>query len=505
MRIPSRAKLLVLSVLIAFIAIGAGAQDLASFEKKVTTKVLPNGLTILVIERPGAPVFSFYTHVDAGTAQEVAGITGLAHMFEHMAFKGTDTIGTNDWPAEQVALAKVEQAWHAYDMERRKPSGRNDARVAELEKVYRDSIVEAQKFVVSNEFGEIIDREGGTGLNASTFNDQTVYYYSLPANRLELWAYLESVRFLRPVMREFYKERDVVMEERRLRVDSNPIGKLIEQFLSVAFNAHPYGVSGIGWPSDLQTISATDAEAFYRKYYAPSNMTIAIAGEVRAAEVLPMMEKYFGRIPAGPKPEPLRTVEPTQVGEKRVILTDASQPFYVEGYHKPAITHPDNAVYEAISDLLSNGRTSRLYRALVRDQKIAAVSAGFNNFPGDKYPNLFVLFAVPTPGHSPDELATAIREQIELLRTVDVSDDDLKMVKTRAKAELIRGLDSNQGLATALATAQSRFGDWREVFRQVDKIEKVTKQDIRRVANEVFVESNRTVGIIESTRQATAK
>jgi predicted Zn-dependent peptidase len=214
---------------------------------------------------------------------------------------------------------------------------------------------------------------------------------------------------------------------------------------------------------------------------------------------LPLVQKYFGRWPARPKPPPLRTEEPPQRAERRVVLRDRAQPFYVEGYHRPSSRHPDDAVFLVIQDLMSAGRTSRLYRSLVRDQKIAATAAGFNGFPGDKYPNLFVFYAVPTPGHSPAEIEAAIRKEIERLRDEEVSDAELDMVRTRARASLLRKLGSNMGLALRLAQAQIRFGDWRELFRLVDRIQKVTKADIRRVAREVFVPTNRTVGIIEST------
>jgi predicted Zn-dependent peptidase len=466
--------------------------------------VLANGLTVLVCERPEAPVFSFFTHVDVGADREVPGITGLAHMFEHMAFKGTDTIGTTDYAAEKGALEKVEAAYADYDKERRRPVGRDDKKVAELAKVWKDAIAEADRYVVRDQFGEIVDREGGVGMNAFTNSDETGYFYSLPSNRLELWAFLESERFLKPVMREFYKERDVVTEERRMRTDSNPIGRLIEQFDAAAFTAHPYGQPVIGWPSDLQAFSATDARAFYERYYVPANMVVAVVGDVKGPEALSVAEKYFERLPARPQPGPLRTVEPPQRAEREVILRDAAQPLYAEGYHRGDVRDPDNATFDALADLLSNGRTSRLYRSLVRDKKIAAASAGFNGFPGEKYPNLFVFYAFPTPGHTPEEVRVAIRAEIERLKNEPVADDELRMVKTRAKADLIRRLGNNEGLAIQLATAESRFGDWREVFRQVDRIERVTKEDLQRVAKAVFVPENRTVGIIESTRMAAA-
>ena len=254
---------LLLTLFLSGFATRTRAQDLASFEKRVTLKVLDNGLTALVCERPEAPVFSFFTHVDVGADREVPGITGLAHMFEHMAFKGTDKIGTNDYAAEKAALEKIETAYDSYDRERRREVGRNEKKVAELEKAWKDAVAAADQYVVKNEFGEIVEREGGVGLNAFTGSDETAYFYSFPSNRVELWAYLESERFLHPAMREFYKERDVVFEERRLRTDSQPTGRLIEQFLTAAFTAHSYGHPVVGWASDLQAFSATDAMNFY--------------------------------------------------------------------------------------------------------------------------------------------------------------------------------------------------------------------------------------------------
>ncbi len=478
------------------------AQDLAGFEKRTTVKTLDNGLTVLVCERHEAPVVSFFTHVDVGADREVPGITGLAHMFEHMAFKGTDAIGTTDATAEKAALEKVEAAYDAYDRERRRPAQRDAQKVSALEKEWKDAIAAADKYVVTNAFGEVVEREGGTGLNAFTTSDETGYVYSFPVNRLELWAYLESSRFLHPVMREFYKERDVVTEERRLGVESRPIGRLVEQFQAEAFTAHPYGHPVVGWPSDLAAFSASDAKAFFARYYVPANMVVAVVGDVTPAQVLPVVEKYFAPLAKRPKPEPLRTVEPPQQAEREVVLRDPSQPFYIEGYHRPATGDPDDATFDAISDILSNGRTSRLYRKLVRDTKIAVQAAGFNGFPGDKYPNLFVLFAVTTPGHTPEEARDVVRGELERLKKEDVSDEELAMVKVRAKANLIRGLGDNSDLAGQLASAQARYGDWREIFRRVARIEKVTKADIRRVAEATFVPSNRNVGMIESTQLA---
>jgi len=492
------AVLLVLSA-IAF------AQDLSAFEKRITVKKLDNGLTVVICERPEAPVFSFNTHVNAGSAQDPMGQTGLAHMFEHMAFKGTDKIGTTDYPDEKVALAKVEKAYAAYIEERDKRVGRDEQKLKDLQKAWQDDIADAQKYVKPNEFPQILESNGAEGLNASTAEDQTEYHYSFPENRLELWAYLESERFMHPVMREFYKERNVVIEERRMRVDSNPIGRLLEQFTTAAFQAHPYHRPGIGWMADLNSFSATDAQHFFDEYYIPSNMVVAVVGDVKASETLPIIEKYFGRIPSRERPDERTTTEPPQNSERRVVLYDRSQPLYLEGYHRPDYRSPDDAVYDAIADLMSNGRTSRLYRNLVRDKQIAVNANAGSGFPGDKYPNLFTVSAIPSRGHTPEEVQTAIHEQLERLKTEDVTDEELAVVKTRSKARVIRGLGANQGLAVNLAEYQSMRGDWRELFRQVDKIDKVTKDDVKRVASKTFVDTNRTVGIIETTAAKAAQ
>ncbi len=496
-----KSRLISIQTIVVFVVLCslAFSQDLASFEKRTTVKKLANGLTIVICERPEAPVFSFFTHVDAGSVQDPMGKTGLAHMFEHMAFKGTDTIGTRDYAGEKAALGKVEEAYAAYIAERDLPVGRDEAKLKQLEQAWKDAIAAADKFSASytNEFGKIVEGEGGEGMNAFTTFDETGYYYSFPINRLELWAYLESERFLHPVLRQFYKERNVVIEERRMRTDSNPIGRLVEQFTEEAFAAHPYHRPTIGWISDLNSFSATDAQSFFDKYYVPANMVVAVVGDVKAAEAMPIVEKYFSRIPARPKPDTATTTEPPQNSERTVVLREQSQPFYIEGYHRPDYRSPDDQVYNAITDLMSNGRTSRLYRALVRDKQIASDSEGFSGYPGNKYPQLFAFYAFPIPGHKPQEVGDAIHAEIERLKKEDVSDEELKMIKTRAKASLIRSLGSNDGLALALGQYQSRYDDWRELFRSVEKIEKVTKADIRRVANQTFVPENRTVGIIE--------
>jgi len=495
-----------LGLLLLALTLPLAAQDLASFEKRVTVKTLPNGLTVLILRRPEAPVFSFFTMVDTGSSQDPLSKTGLAHMMEHMAFKGTPDIGTTNYTEEKVALAKVEQAYAAYEAERIKRVGKDPQKLAQLQKEWQEAIQAADKYVIKNQFGEIVESHGGVGMNAFTNYDETGYLYSMPSNMIELWAAIESDRFANPVMREFYKERNVVMEERRMRTDSDPTGRLIEQFLGTAFAANPYHRPTIGYASDLQAFSATDAESFFHRYYLPSNMVIALVGDLDPDKVMPIVERYFNQLPSSPKPTELTSVEPPQNSVRDVKMQDMAQPIYVEGYHRPSYLDPDDAVYDAITDIMSNGRTSRMYRSMVRDQKTAAAAAGFSGFPGTKYAHLFAFYGVPLPGHTNTEMQKGIQQQINKLKSEDVTDDELAMFKTRTKADLIRGLASNEGLAQQLAIYQTRFGDWRELFKYLDKVDKVTKADIRRVANKVFVDGNRTVGSIETVSdQAAAK
>jgi predicted Zn-dependent peptidase len=477
----------------------AVAQDLAEFEERMTEFTLDNGLKFLVVQRREAPVVSFCTHADVGSVDEERGITGIAHLFEHMAFKGTKTIGTKDYEAEAKAMAKMDEVFSAIKAERRKGDQADQQRLAELQKQFEKTQQEAQKYLVHDEFEEAIKRVGGVGLNAGTGFDQTVYYLSLPSNKIELWMLLESDRFGNPVLREFYKEKDVVMEERRLRIESQPVGRLLEEFLAIAYKAHPYGVHVIGHMSDLQALTRAEAQAFFSKYYIPSNLTVAIVGDVNPEQAKQLAERYFAGIPSGPKPEPVETVEPPQLGERRVIVEDPAQPFVLIGYHKPGINHPDNAAFDAITDILGVGRTARLYKSLVKEKKIAMYASAFQGIPGNKYPGLFLFYSVPAKGHTNDESEEAIYAEIEKLKTELVTPEELRKAKTRARADLIRQLDSNSGLAQLLTYYEVITGDWRNFFKQLDKIDRVTAEDIQRLAKEYFTNKNKTVGIIRTT------
>ncbi|MEK6757173.1 MAG: pitrilysin family protein [Bacteroidota bacterium] len=477
-----------------------GQDGFKAVQNQVVEYKLKNGLKFLILPRHEAPVVSFNTYANVGAVNESRGITGLAHIFEHLAFKGTSDIGTKDYKKERAALETLDKAWAAWREEEAKGARADTVKLKTLRGAFEKAQDAAATLVENGEFDKALEEQGGVGLNAGTGADATQYDLSLPSNKIELWFSLESARFLDPVIRDFYKEKDVVMEERRMRTESNPIGKLVEEFLAVAFKSHPYKEPVVGHMSDLRGITRDEAVAFFKKYYVPSNLVIAIVGDVEPQEVMRLAETYFGRIPSGPKPPEVRTAEPEQKSERKVLLREESQPILLVGYKKGSAMHPDDAVYDAISDIMSSGRTSRLYKSLVRDKKLAIQSVGFSGFPGQKYANLFAFFAVPAQGKTNDECLAAINEEIEKIKKEPVSDDELKGVKTRARANLIRSLASNAGMAGQLTFYEVITGNWQNLFTQLDNINAVNTADIQRVANEVFVNSNRTIGTIEPAK-----
>ena len=481
------------SCVCALLAGQLAAQNLKEFEKRVTEFTLANGLHFLVLERHEAPVVSFHSYVNAGSVDDPRGQTGIAHMFEHMAFKGTESIGSRNWPEEKKALAEVEQVYDQLDAERRKGPRANKEAVQQLEGRLKQAIERANSFVEPNLYPRIIEQNGGVGLNAGTDLDSTDYYYNFPSNRIELWFLLESQRFRKPVFREFYKERDVVREERRMRIESDPQGKLMETFLAAAFMAHPYGSLPGGWASDVENYRLKEAEAFYRTYYVPNNITIAIVGDVNPQEARRMADKYFAPLPAGPPPPKVRTVEPEQEGYRQVEVESPSQPFWIAGYKRPDQYHRDDPVFDVLSMILSSGRTGLLYKELVRDRKIALMAQAGANFPGSRYANLFVFFLMPTVGHTVEENQEALDSILKKLKTEKVDATTLARVKTKVRASVIRQLDSNSGLANMLPLYYATYGDWRKLFTMLDEIDKVTADDVQRVAKEYFVRKTLTV------------
>lgn len=465
--------------------------------KELTEFRLDNGMKFIVLERHQAPVVSFLTYADVGGVDEPNGKTGVAHFLEHLAFKGTTLVGTTDYKAEKPLLDRLDQL--ASQIKTAKVAGKQDE-IAKLSAEFKNVEAQAAKLVKQNELGRIVEQSGGVGLNANTSTEATRYFYSFPSNKLELWMSLESDRFLDPVFREFYKEKDVILEERRLRVENSPIGLMLEKFSDAAFKVHPYRRPVIGYDEDIRNLTREDVRKFFDAYYVPSNLTIAIVGDVKPNQVKQLAQTYFGRFQAKPKAQTQVPAEPPQKQTREVTLELRSQPWYFEGYHRPAITHPDNAVYDIIDSLLSSGRTSRLYKSLVEQQRLALGAQSFSGYPGDKYPNLMLFYVLTAPGHNVDEVAIALRKEIDSLKTQPVSPMELDRVKTQARAGLLRSLDSNMGMAQQLLEYEVKTGSWRNLFKQLDQIAAVTPADIQRVARVTFTPENRTVGKLLSKK-----
>jgi len=481
------------------VCVSVAAQSLKDFEKKVTEFSLANGLHFIVVERHEAPVVAFHTYVNAGSVDDPSGATGIAHMFEHMAFKGTETIGTTNRPEEKKAISAVEAAYDRLDAERNKGPKADPAKVKSLEAQLQTAIEHAESYVVPNEYPRIIEENGGVGLNASTSYDSTEYFYSLPSNRIELWFLLESQRFLQPVFREFYKERDVVLEENRMRVQSSPQGKLLEDFSATAFEAHPYRNPPGGWPSDIVNLRLADARKFFEKYYVPANIVIGIVGDVNPAESRRLAERYFGPLPSRPLPPVLHTEEPPQPGPKTAVVDSPSQPLLVIGYKRPDQYDKDDPVFDIISGILSGGRTGLLYEDLVRDKQVALEAEAGDSYPDSRYPNLFLFFVAPALGHTVEENQKALEDLLKRFEAEKVDSETLARVKTKARADVIRRLASNPGLASLLTAYYAAYGDWRKLFTSLDEIDRVTADDVQRVAKQYFVTSSRTTAYTVNT------
>ena len=469
---------------------------LESIEKQVQEFTLDNGLKFIVVERHQAPVFSFMTMVDAGSSNDQIGTTGLAHMMEHMAFKGTPRIGTKDYAKEKPLLDGEEVAWTALLNEQRRGARADSAKLGTLGAAFQAAQEAAYTQVVSNEFSKWVEQAGGQNMNAFTSDDVTAYFYSMPSNRLELWALLEGSRMAHPVFREFYKERDVVYEERRMNYESSPIGRLLLEFTNTAFTAHPYGFGGIGFPSDLKTFSRTQGEEYFRRHYVAKNMVVCVVGDVTLAEVRKVATQYFADLSNAPKPPPVDTVEPAQHAERRVTLEDPGQPMLIVGWHVPAASDARYPAYEALADLLAGGDYARLTKTLVKEKKVATrVDAG-PGFPGEKYPSLFVLFVVPAAGQDPVKVEQEVYAAIDEVRARPFTAEELAGYKVRVKARKIGEVESNSDLASALVTAQTLQGDWREFFREQERVQALTVPALMDAMNSAFVKSNRTVGMI---------
>jgi predicted Zn-dependent peptidase len=412
-----------------------------------------------------------------------------------MAFKGTTTVGTKDYAAEAKVLNELDLVYEALAREEAKIKP-DEGRVKELKARFEELQKQAKEYVVNNEYFDMVMQQGDAGVNAYTSSDATQYINSQPANKLEFWMAITSDRFLNPVFREYYKERDVIMEERRLGLETQPVGKLIEDFMAVSFKAHPYHHHVIGHMSDLQRIRHQDVKDYFSKYYSPSNLTAAVVGDVDAGEVFRLADLYFSRIPSGPRPEPLRTREPEQWGERKATVTAQSQPVLIIGYHRPDARHADTIALEALANILGQGRSSRLWESLVKKEKVAAQVQGFSGFPGDKYSSLIVFLAVPSKDKTAAQSLELMEKEIERIKKEPVSAQELAKYKQMSKKALIGQMKSNGRMAAQLTYFDVVLGDWRLLFDELARIDRITAADIQRVASTYLVATNRTVGEI---------
>ncbi|MBU6230026.1 MAG: insulinase family protein [Cyanobacteria bacterium REEB459] len=457
----------------------------------VSEFTLDNGMKFIVLERHQVPVVSFMVYANVGAVNERDGKTGVAHYLEHLAFKGTSRIGSHNYLAERQVLAKMDRV---FDQLLAAEAAGDDSTRAKLQAQMGQLAQQAATYVDQNKYGQIIEQAGGVGLNANTAADQTRYFYSLPANKLELWMSLESERLIDPVFRQFFEEKNVILEERRMRVDNSPMGTMVETFLEKAFEHHPYRRPVIGYQKDLYGATRKDIEEFYKTYYGPGSLTAVLVGDVDPIMVKQLAKAYFGRYPARPHPPEPLIQEPAQTAPRQFTLSLTSEPWYLEGYHRPGMTHPDHLVYGIIDSLLVEGRTSRLYQTLVDRTRVALDVGIMNGFPGDKYENIFLLYALTAPGHDLDQVATLFRQELDRLRQEPVSAMELNRVKTNARAELLRTLDSNSGMAALLAEYSAKTGDWRNLFKDLETIDNISAADVQRVARSLFEPNGRTVG-----------
>ncbi|HSW30873.1 MAG TPA: pitrilysin family protein [Longimicrobiales bacterium] len=486
----------VLAALLAAVSLGAApasAQEPTPGERlPVREHTLANGLRLLVLHRPGAPTVSFVAEYGVGGVHERLGTTGTAHLLEHLFFKGTRSVGTRNVAAEEILFRRMDAAHDTLVRARARADlgevHRLNVRIAALE----DS---ARVHVEANEYDRILTKAGARGLNATTSNDATTYYVELPSNRAELWFVLEGDRMANPVFREFYAERDVVMEERRMRVESSPGGLLYEEHLAAAYTVHPYGVPVVGTMSDLENLSRRDVEDYHRRYYGARNAVLGVVGNVDPERIVAWAEKYLAGAPAGEEPPPVLAREPVQRGERRVEVVWDAEPSLRIGWHVPDALHPDAPALSILANLLTGGRTARLHRRLVLEDRLATgVTSSLG--PGERFPQLFQIDASPLAPHTAAEVEAAVYAEMERLAAEGPSVEELERVRNQIAAGNVRRLQSNLGLAFQLVESESLFGDWRETFRMSERLRSVTPDDVMRVVGRYFTSQNRTVATL---------
>lgn len=466
----------------------------------VTKITFSNGLKLLVLENHTSPTVSLNIFFRAGGIDNISGQTGLAHLFEHMAFKGTDVIGTTDYKAEKKLMEQMDAVALKINDETAKTAP-DAATVAALKKQLAELLEKADKYVVKNEYSKLYSEMGGSRLNAYTSADLTAYTVSLPANQVENWMIMESSRFKNPVLREFYKERDVVLEELRMG-KSRPQTVLYGAMLNAAFSASPYRTMVIGHEDDVARLIRPQAEAYYRTYYGPNNATLVIVGDVNTKQTVAMAKKYFGGLASRPMPAVTLTKEPARNGEHRAAVKFAASPEIFIAYNTPNPQHEDAPALAVISDLLSSGRTSRLYKNIVEGKQLALYAGSSASSPGIREDGIFLIYSAPKAPNTTDMIEKAVYEEIEKFKSEPVSAGDLSKVINQYEAALISRMEHNAGMGNQIGYAECVFGDWSFDWSFLTRIKKVTPDDIRRVAAKYFTRDNRSAAWIETIESA---
>lgn len=467
------------------------AQNLGEFEKKVTEFTLPNGLHFILVERHDAAEIAFHTYVKAGSADDPAGQTGLANLVSRVMVKGTETLGTRGWEGEKKALDAAEQAHERLQTERNRGLMADAGKAGVLETQWRMALEAAQSWVDPNAYGRVVHENGGADLSLKALPDATEYSYTLPSNKAELWFLLESQRLIHPVFREFYKERDLVLEEHRANVEGKALPRVEMALMATAFEAQPYRNPQDGWPSDVANLGVADAHAFFAKYYVPANMVMAIVGDIDPAGARLLADKYFGGIPASPAPPRLHTEEPPQFGTKSAVVGTSPQGLMLIGYKRPDERSRDDAVLDVIQALLS-GRAGILQGELV-EKGIAQMAAARATFPAGREPNLFLFLLSPAPGHTLDDVQKVLNGVLGQLQTNEVNAELLARAKAQIRAGALRRIENRADLAALLPAYYADYGDWRRLFASLDDSAKVTAEAVERAAIKYFTPVNRTV------------
>ncbi|MCP4217752.1 MAG: insulinase family protein [bacterium] len=486
----------ILVILMAFSLMVQADFDFSKIKNSVSEFTLSNGLKFILVEDHAVPIASFQTYVNVGGSDERIGIFGISHFLEHMAFKGTTELGTTNYEAEKKLFAKMDALFTTITSE-------EDSLNPDQEKLkgYKEEMKklmkEATTHVVNNEPDKILEQAGAVGINAGTSKDYTKYYLSLPSNKLELWAYIEASRYIDPVFRDFYKERGVIQEERRMRVDNSPIGKLLEELLAVSFKDHTYRVNGVGPMSNIDRITRSDMYSYFRTNYTAKNMVIGVYGDVTPAQLKKVAKKYFSKMRSGRRNSFIYTTEPEQQGEKSVTILEDTQPMVIVAFHIPSVRHEDHTKMQVLNYILSNGRSSRLRKRMTIDDKIAMNVFAMTGYPGSKYTTLFIIGAMPNIKHTNDEMLKVIDEEVAKLLKEPIPLKELDAAKTRMKVNIIRGMKSGTGLLSNLLSSEVVLGSWKKGFDELKDIEKVTTKDIQEMVKKYFIRTNRTIGRIE--------